>query len=65
MMAILLGILLYFLCVSFFCALTRANGQDDAEQPTSLHPALHQARAEEHYEPVSARGAVHAREARL
>jgi hypothetical protein len=59
MTVILLGILLYGLLVLFFCALTRANGP---EEETNLHPTLHQTRAEESYEPVSARGAVHARE---
>jgi hypothetical protein len=58
-MTILIGILLYGFCVLFFCALTRANGSDDAEA------AFHPHRAEERFEPVSARGAVHAPEARL
>ena len=63
MVAILLGILLYGLLVLFFCALTRANGQDDMEP--SLHQTLHPTRAEERYEPVPARGTVHARELHL
>ena len=58
-MSILFGILLYGLCVLFFCALTRANGIDDAE--TFVSPK----RIEERFEPVSARGVVHAPEARL
>ena len=56
-MSILLGILLYGFCVLFFCALTRANGVDDPE------PFAKPKRAEERFEPVSARGAVHAPEA--
>ena len=67
MTIILFGILLYGLCVLFFCALTRANGPEDAEPPLhqTLNQTPHQTRAEERFEPVPARGAVHAREARL
>jgi hypothetical protein len=65
---ILLGILLYGLLVLFFCALTRANGP---EEEANLHQTLQTlqtlqpTRAEERFEPVSARGAVHAREVHL
>ena len=59
MTIILLGILLYGFCILFFCALTRANGPDDAE------PIIQLRRAEERYEPVSARAEMHAEEARL
>ena len=67
MTVIVFGIVLYGLCVLFFCALTRANGPEDAE-PTlhqTPHQTQHQTRAEERFEPVPARGAVHARELRL
>jgi len=56
-MSILIGILLYTLCVLFFCALTRANGVDD------LEPFANPKRANERFEPVSARGAMRAPEA--
>jgi hypothetical protein len=58
-MIILLGILLYGLCILFFCALTRANRVDDTE------PLIGPRRVDERFEPVSARSAVHAPEARL
>ena len=56
-MSILLGILLYVLCVLFFCALTRANG---ADEPDSVAKPRH---AEERFEPKPAHGAVRAPEA--
>jgi hypothetical protein len=58
-MSILLGILLYGFCVLFFCALTRANGVEDAE------PFAQPGRAEERFEPVTSRGVAHELEANL
>jgi len=58
-MAILIGILLYVVCVLFFCALTRANAREETE--SLVVPK----RAEGRYEPAPAGGAVHAREAQL
>ena len=57
-MTILIGILLYSVCVMFFCALTRANGRDETE--TLIAP-----KREERFEPAPARGTVHAREIQL
>jgi hypothetical protein len=58
-MSILLGILLYAFCVLFFCALTRANGVEDAE------PFAQPKRAEAPFEPVTAPGVVHELEMHL
>ena len=58
-MSILLGILLYGFCVLFFCALTRANGVEDAD------PFAQPKRAEERFEPVTAPGVAHELEAHL
>jgi hypothetical protein len=58
-MSILLGILLYGFCVLFFCALTRANGVEDAE------PFAQPFRAEERFEPVTAPGVAPELEAHL
>ena len=56
-MSIPLGILLYALCIVFFCTLTRANGVDDPE------PLASPKRAADRFEPMSARGSVRAPEA--
>jgi hypothetical protein len=56
-MSIQLGIVLYAVCIVFFCTLTRANGVDDPV------PSASPKRADERFEPVSARGAVRAPEA--
>ena len=57
-MSILLGVLLYGICVLYFCALTRANGVEDAEP---FAPK----RAEERFERVTASGMGHELEAHL
>lgn len=44
-MSILLGILLYVLCVAFFCALTGINRLDDAEPRARRAPGLAHATA--------------------
>jgi hypothetical protein len=56
-MSILLGILIYFLCVLFFCALTRANGADEPDALTKPR------RADERFEAEPARVVVRAPEA--
>ena len=58
-MSVLLGILLYGVCVLYFCALTRANGVEDAE------PFAQPKRSEEQFEPVTASGLGHELEAHL
>ena len=57
-MSILLGVLLYALGVLFFCALTRANGSDEAHEPF-----LNARRSDERFAPVRPHAAAHAPEA--